>query len=244
MESMFPALDQIIKYYRDVLAVNDQQMFCCNPVYPANEVPDEIACHSLSILEPLLHYSLQPGDRILDIGCGAGADCFLAAIRGGSRVRAFGVDVVDELVTRANELKMKYDIKNVEFLSAVLPPIPFESALFDLVIMNYSFHLFEDKSTLLQEIARVLKNGGKAIIADGFSPKDLNNVEQLENWLMAAGSAVSTEQFARMSASAGLDEIKFIKEKTPHLPKSEVIGYMVCSKKQCCGSSNVITDET
>ena len=229
---MFPTLDQIVKHYRDVLATNDQQLVCCYPLYPADEVPNEIAYHSLSTLEPLQYYSLQPGDSLLDIGCGAGADCFLAAYRGGPQVRVFGVDVVDDLIARANELKAKYKIENVEFLNGTPPPVPFGPASFDLVIMNYSFHLFEDKATLLREIERVLKKNGTVIIADDFTPKRLNHSEELDNWIMAAGCAISAEQFVTISASVGLDEISFINEDLPHLSKDEVVGYMICTRRQ------------
>ena len=228
---MFPTREQIVKYYRDVLATNDRQLVCCNPFYPAKEVPKDIACHSLSTLEPLQYYSLQPGDTVLDIGCGAGADCFLAAYRGGPQVRIYGIDMVDDLIDRANELKAKYRIENVEFLNAAPPPVPFGPASFDLVMVNYSFHLFEDKVSLLREIERVLKKNGKAIIADGFTPKHLNDSEELDKWLMAAGCAISPEHFATISASVGLDEISFIKEELPHLPRDEVVGYMICSRE-------------
>ena len=73
---MFPALVQIIKHYRDVLAVNEQPMVLLQSVLSTEEMPVESECRSLSTPEPLLHYLFQPGDRIPDIGFVAGKTAF------------------------------------------------------------------------------------------------------------------------------------------------------------------------
>lgn len=206
-------------------------MFCCNPNFPDTELPSEIAWHSLSILEPLLHYRLRPNDRILDIGCGAGADCFLATYRGGAGVTAIGIDMVDELIERARELKAKYDIRNVEFINASTLPKALDSKSFDLVIMNYSFHLFNEKKELLREVAGLLKENGQLIVADSFAPKKLRPDQEVGDWLMRAGPAVSVAEFKTLAASADMEVIRFVREDTSDLPAEEVRGYMICGKK-------------
>lgn len=223
---MFPDRQEITKYYQNVLATNDKQGVCCNPFYPEDQVAKEIALHSLSTLQPLSQYRIMPTDRILDIGCGAGADCFLAAHRGGPQSRVFGVDIVKDLITRANNLKDKFKISNIEFENALTPPLPYENSFFDLVLMNYSFHLFKDKAQILGEIERVLVNGGKAIIADSFTPKDQFSFSGIEDWLMGAGGAVSIKNFKILTNSTNLNVLNFVK-----VPETEIIGYMICQKK-------------
>jgi len=223
---MFPNKEQIAEYYRGVLAVNDKQGICCNPFFPEDQIQKELALHSLSILQPLSQYRIKPNDSILDIGCGAGADCFLAAYRGGSQTRIFGVDIVKDLITRANSLKKKFNISNVEFKSATTPPLPYEENCFNLVMMNYSFHIIEDKAQILSEIDRVLVPGGKVIIADNFTPKDRFSSAEMENWFMFAGGAISVDDFKLLTNSTNLTVLDFIQ-----VPESEIIGYMICQKE-------------
>lgn len=223
---MFPDRKQIIEYYQKVLEVNDKQGVCCNPLFPENIVPEELALHSLSTLQPLSQYRIKPNDRILDIGCGAGADCFLAAYSGGSNTRIYGIDTVEDLITRAKFLKEKYNIPNVEFKSVTPPPLPYEGNCFDLVLMNYSFHIIQDKAQILSEIDRVLVPGGRAIIADNFTPNEQIHSTEIENWFMFAGGAISVDDFKLLTNSTNLTVLDFIQ-----VPESEIIGYMICQKK-------------
>lgn len=227
---MFPDKQQLIKHYREVLAVNDKQQMCLNPFYPKDKVPEEIAIHSLSTLQPLLKYKVRPGNVILDIGCGAGADCFLAAYLGGPQVKVHGIDIVEELIDRANALRAKYKLSNVSFTNCSAPPIQFPGDSFDLVMMNYSFHLFQNKGRLLSEIKRVLKIGGAAVIADSFTPKEYEESDPITNWFYSAGGAISVEEFNKLAAEIGLQIMHFSKAETEDLPEGEVVGYVVCSK--------------
>ena len=227
---MFASKEQIKNHYRKVLLTNDTQLLCCNPEYPKQEVPEEISIHSLSTLQPLKHYIIQPGDRILDIGCGAGADCFLAIYRGGPSVEISGIDFVGELIARAKELQRRYKIQNIEFSHSDVPPLLFGDNTFDLVIMNYSFHLFEDKLSLLEEITRVLSENGKVIIADSFTPKALKSAGDEENWLLAAGGAITVDEFGVIAKKVDLIIEKFVPEQLPGLPEGVSIGNMICHK--------------
>ncbi len=227
---MFPTEQQIIEHYREVLEINDKQQKCLNPFYPKDEVPQEIAIHSLIPLQPLLEYRIRPKDIILDIGCGAGSDCFLAAYRGGHQVKVYGIDIVEELLTRANTLKAKYKLNNVSFANCSTSPIPFPNDSFDLVLMNYSFHLFQDKGQLLDEIHRVLKSGGMTVIGDSFSPKEYKKSDPIISWLYSAGGAISVEDFYELATSAAIEVLHFNEVDLDFLTKSEIIGYMVCRK--------------
>ena len=226
---MFLKKERIQEHYRQVLKTNDKQRICLNSLYPVKEVPEDIAMHSLSILQPLNHCVIRPSDRILDIGCGAGADCFLAAYRGGLSVT--GIDFVEELICRAKELKQKHKMSNIDFLHSDAPPLAFENDSFDIVIMNYSFHLFEHKSRILDEIHRVLVIGGQMVIADSFTPKVLKSAADEENWLWAAGGAIRENEFRRFAEFSGLIVENFLREHLELSADGEVIGYMVCRKE-------------
>lgn len=222
---MFPDRKQIIEYYGEVLKTNDKQGVCCNPNFPKNQLPEEIAMHSLSILQPLSQCKIKPDDQILDIGCGAGADCFLAALYGGAESKVYGLDVVEDLIARAKQLKEKFKISNVSFTCTDAPPLPYKTGSFNLVMMNYSFHLFQDKLRILGEIERVLVKGGRVIIADNFTPKDGFPSPVVENWFMFAGGAISIENFKILAKTTNLSVLDFVQ-----VPETETIGYMICQK--------------
>jgi len=132
-------------------------------------------------------FSLGPinqGERVLDIGCGAGVDTILAAMMTGPSGKAVGVDIVPEMLQRAEENLKMTDLKNVIFKKASGEKLPFEDNSFDVVISNSVINLIPDKLGTLKEAMRVLKPDGRLMIADqimvGQLKKDLK--ARIDNW--------------------------------------------------------------
>jgi len=132
-------------------------------------------------------FSLGPinkGDVILDIGCGAGVDTILAAMMAGPTGKAVGIDIVPEMLQRAKSNLDMTDVKNVTFKRASGEDLPFADAEFDVVISNGVINLIPDKAALLTEVMRVLKPGGRLMLADqvaiGSVLKDIK--ARLANW--------------------------------------------------------------
>ena len=114
----------------------------------------------LTLLDP------QPGERVLDIGCGAGVDTIVAAMVVGPTGRAVGVDMTPEMLVRARESVQLIPLENVSFEEASAENLPFENASFDVIISNGVFNLVANKQRALAEAFRILKSNGRFMVAD------------------------------------------------------------------------------
>lgn len=149
-----------------------------------DKLPDEVAASYCGVGNPFSLGAIRRGDAVLDIGCGAGVDTILAAMMTGPEGKAVGVDIVPEMLQRAETNLRMFDLHHVTFQSATGERLPFPDDHFDVVISNGVINLIPDKDTALSEILRVLKTGGRLMIADqvmaGSIQKSLK--DRLSNW--------------------------------------------------------------
>jgi arsenite methyltransferase len=147
-------------------------------------LPQEIISSYCGVGNPFSLGPINKGDAVLDIGCGAGVDTIFAAMMTGPTGKAVGVDIVPEMLQRAKSNMEMTDLKNVSFKSVSEEYSTFEDAEFDVVISNGAINLIPDKERLLKEILRVLKPGGRMMLADqvaiGSVNKDMK--ARLANW--------------------------------------------------------------
>jgi ubiquinone/menaquinone biosynthesis C-methylase UbiE len=127
---------------------------------------------------------IHEGEAILDIGCGAGVDSIIAARLVGPSGSVTGIDLVPEMLARASENARLAGLDNVTFQESSAEQLPFPDNSFDMVISNGVFNLVVDKVKALSEVFRVLKPGGRFLLADqvlaGELPKETKT--RMENW--------------------------------------------------------------
>ncbi len=157
---------------------------------------------------------IRKGDVVLDLGSGAGFDCFLAANLVGEEGRVIGVDMTPEMVERATRNASSNGYRNVEFRQGEIENLPVESSSVDVVISNCVINLSTDKPKVFQEAHRVLKPGGKLLVSDIVLLEELPDYVQgsIEAYVMCIAGAIRKEEYLRAMEQAGFGEISVVGE--------------------------------
>jgi SAM-dependent methyltransferase len=137
--------------------------------YPEPElsrVPDATVESFAGVANHWLLGPAEPGDVVLDLGCGAGTDLLIAAQMAGPSGRVIGVDMTPSMLERARASAAEMSIENVELHESLIESLPLEDASVDLVISNGVIDLVPDKEAVFDEIDRVLRPGGRLQVAD------------------------------------------------------------------------------
>lgn len=210
--------DAVREHYAERITSNAS---CCGPsdcsctdskLYPAEllaTLPEGESTVTYGCGDPITLASLQPGQVVLDLGSGAGLDCFFAAKKVGETGHVIGVDMTPEMIERATSSAQRMDITNVEFRQGYIEDLPVLSNTVDVIISNCVINLSPDKSKVFAETFRVLKPGGKLavsdIVTDGPLPEGVK--QSLSAWAGCVAGAVEATEYIGMMEAVGFTDV-------------------------------------
>jgi len=158
---------------------------------------------------------IKEGETVVDLGSGAGFDCFLAAKRVGEAGRVIGVDMTPDMLSRARGYAEKGEYANVEFRLGEIEHLPIADGVADLIISNCVINLSTDKPSVFAEAFRVLKPGGRLavsdIVLDGELPKAVS--DDAYSYSACIAGAVERERYLGMIREAGFERVEVLSEK-------------------------------
>ena len=154
--------------------------------------------------------ALRPGEVVLDLGSGAGVDCFLAAGRVGPRGRAIGVDMTPEMLARARENARKGGYANVEFRLGEIEHLPVADASVDAVLSNCVINLSTDQERVYREAFRVLRGGGRLAVADVLATRRISARDRRDasRWASCSSGALEVGTLRRILGRAGFRNVR------------------------------------
>ena len=163
---------------------------------------------------PVALASLKEGETVLDLGSGAGFDCFLAASRVGGSGRVIGVDMTPEMVEKARSNAVKENYTNVEFRIGEIENLPAADHSVDAVISNCVINLSPEKKKVFAEAYRVLKPGGRLMVSDIVLLQELPDVvrNSIEAYVGCLSGAVLKDEYLRSIKAAGFQDVRIIDE--------------------------------
>jgi arsenite methyltransferase len=171
---------------------------------------------------------IKPGDSVLDLGSGAGNDCFVARTIVGETGKVTGLDFTEEMIRKAQQNLVKTGFKNIEFIQGDIEEMPLPDSTFDVVISNCVLNLVPDKQKAFSEIQRVLKPGGHFCISDvvlnGELPAGLK--EAAEMYAGCVSGALQKADYLDIIEKQGFSKIEIKKEKPIIIPDAVLANYL------------------
>jgi SAM-dependent methyltransferase len=163
---------------------------------------------------PVSLATLSKGETVLDLGSGAGFDCFLAASRVGPEGRVIGVDMTFDMVQKARENAMRSNIQNVDFRHGFIEELPVDDHEVNVVISNCVINLSPDKDKVFTEAFRVLSEGGRLMVSDlvftGKVPPEIRS--SVSAHISCIAGADHRDEFLERIKKAGFSEVSIVSE--------------------------------
>lgn len=177
---------------------------------------------------PVAYAGIKPGHTVIDLGSGAGNDCFVARHEVGAEGKVIGVDFTPAMIKKARENAEKLGYNNVEFREGDIDDMPVNDGVADVVISNCVLNLVPNKSKVMSEIFRVLKPGGHFSISDvvlvGELPAALR--KDAEMYAGCVAGAIQKDEYLSHLSSAGFTSIEIQKEKPIQIPEDILSRYL------------------
>ena len=171
---------------------------------------------------------IKPGDTVIDLGSGAGNDCFIARSLTGETGKVIGIDFTEAMINKARINADKLGYNNVEFRQGDIEQMPVGGGVADVVVSNCVLNLVPNKKNVINEIFRVLKSGGhfsiSDIVLDGILPANLQQAAEM--YAGCVSGAIQKEEYLGFIKEAGFESITIQKEKKITIPDDILSGYL------------------
>jgi len=164
---------------------------------------------------PLAHAGVRTGETVLDLGSGAGIDCFLAAREVGPAGRVIGVDMTPSMVEKARANASKGGATNVEFRLGEIEHLPVADGTIDLIISNCVINLSPDKPQVFREASRALKPDGRLVVSDLVLTRPLTPELQknVDLYVGCVAGASLKDEYLQMMREGGFDDVRIVEER-------------------------------
>ncbi len=184
---------------------------------------------------------IKKGNTVVDLGSGAGNDCFVARAETGETGKVIGVDFSDEMLAKARQNAIKLGFTNVDFIQGDIEELPLESSIADVVVSNCVLNLVPDKQKAFSQVYRILKPGGHFSISDvvlvGELPEKLR--EEAELYAGCVSGAIQKDEYIEVIRNAGFSDIKIQKEKIIEVPDYILLSFLKKDELTDFKNSNV-----
>lgn len=177
---------------------------------------------------PTQFAQIKKGDTVIDLGSGAGNDCFVARFETGETGKVIGIDFTPAMLEKARKNAEKLGFKNVEFLEGDIENMPVSDEIADVVVSNCVLNLVPDKDAVLKDIYRVLKPGGHFSISDivlvGTLPEGIQKAAEM--YAGCISGAIQKQTYLDLIEKNGFKKVSLQKEKTIHVPDDILSAYL------------------
>ena len=177
---------------------------------------------------PTQYANIKKGDHVLDLGSGAGNDCFVARAIVREEGKVTGLDFTDEMIAKANQNNLKLGYTNVEFVKGDIEEMPLPDGTFDVIVSNCVLNLVPDKNKAFRQMLRVLKPGGHFCVSDVVIKGDLP--EQLrkdaEMYAGCVSGAIEMADYLGIIENQGFQQITIHKQKEIAIPEDVLANYL------------------
>lgn len=171
---------------------------------------------------------IKEGDTVVDLGSGAGNDCFVARAIAGESGRVIGIDMTEAMIEKARRNALKLGYTNVEFHLGDIEEMPLPDNIADVIVSNCVLNLVPDKVKAFSEIFRILKPGGHLSVSDvvlrGQLPEKLQQAAEM--YAGCVSGAIQIEDYLQIIENAGFVQVKVQKEKIIAIPDSVFLEYL------------------
>ncbi len=177
---------------------------------------------------PTEYAQIKKGDTVIDLGSGAGNDCFVARALAGETGHIIGIDMTEAMIEKARSNAAKLNFGNIEFRLGDIENMPVEDNMADVVISNCVLNLVPDKNKAFSEIFRVLKPGAHLSVSDvvlkGELPEKI--IQAAEMYVGCVAGAMQRDSYLKTMEENGLTAIKIQKEKATPIPDDILSNYL------------------
>ena len=215
---------------------------CCSPSDPLYDKNNKIMSEDYTELEgyvesadlglgcglPTEFAKIKTGDVVVDLGAGAGNDCFIARSETGPTGHVYGIDFTPEMIEKGKENALKLGYENVEFIFGDIESIPLADSIANVVVSNCVFNLVPNKAKAFEETLRILKEGGHFSISDIVIEGELPDAlkKDAEMYAGCVAGAIQKQSYLDIIQQTGFKNIQIQKQKPIQLPDSILSQYL------------------